>query len=83
LVSGLREGERLAPPVERGAVVGVFYGLAYLGMLAPYLLGAIAGAGLGTRGALLVAAGVAAAGLAVVSVASRDQHHSVSTTSPG
>ncbi len=83
LVSGLREVERLAPPAERGAVVGVFYGLAYLGMFAPYLLGAIAGAGLGTRGALLVAAGVAATGLAVVSVAARDQRHRVSGSVPG
>ena len=69
LVSGLREVERLAPPSERGAVVGVFYGLAYLGMFAPYLLGAVAGLGIGPRGALLTAAAFAAAGLVVVTVA--------------
>jgi MFS family permease len=71
LVSGLREVERLAPVSERGAVVGVFYGLAYLGMFAPYLLGALAGLGIGVRGALLVAVVAAVAALAVVTVAGR------------
>lgn len=65
LVSGLRESERIAPPAERGAVVGVFYGLAYLGMFAPYLLGAVAGLGTGARWALVLAAVGAAASLAV------------------
>lgn len=65
LVSGLRESERLAPATERGAVVGVFYGLAYLGMFAPYLLGAVAGLGPGPRVALVLAAGGAAAALVV------------------
>ena len=65
LVSGLRESERLAPVTERGAVVGVFYGLAYLGMFAPYLLGAVAGVGPGPRVALAVAAGCAALALVV------------------
>ncbi len=83
LVSGLREVERLAPPAERGAVVGVFYGLAYLGMFAPYLLGAIAGLGLGPRGALLVAVAAAAAALAVVTIAARDQRHRVQPRSTG
>jgi MFS family permease len=75
LVSGLREAERLAPPAERGAVVGLFYGLAYLGMFAPFLLGAVGGLGLGPRGALLVAAATAATALVVVSVAGRDHRH--------
>ena len=63
LVSGLRESERLAPAAERGAVVGVFYGLAYLGMFAPYLLGIFSSAQL----ALSVAASVALLSLAVIS----------------
>ncbi|GAB6987616.1 MFS transporter [Nocardioides pyridinolyticus] len=65
LVSSLRESERLAPVSERGAVVGVFYGLAYLGMFAPYLLGAVAALGAGPRGALALAAVGAAAALVV------------------
>jgi predicted MFS family arabinose efflux permease len=65
LVSGLRESERMAPAAERGAVVGVFYGLAYLGMFAPYLLGALAGLGIGPRGALTAAVVLALASLAV------------------
>lgn len=73
LVSGLREVERLAPPDERGAVVAVFYGLTYLGFFAPYLLGAVAGLGVGATGALLVAVGAALASLAVVTVASRTE----------
>lgn len=83
LVSGLREVERLAPPDERGAVVAVFYGLTYLGFFAPYLLGAVAGTGLGPRGALGVAIAVAVAGLVVVTWAGRDQRHSVGAASRG
>jgi MFS family permease len=83
LVSGLREAERLAPPAERGAVVGLFYALAYLGMFAPYLLGAVAGAGLGPRGALLVAAAVAATSLIVATIAGGDQRHRVRPGPPG
>ncbi|MFC6045190.1 MFS transporter [Nocardioides hankookensis] len=83
LVSGLREVERLAPPDERGAVVAVFYGLTYLGFFAPYLLGAVAGTGLGVRGALGAAIAVAVAGLLVVSLAGRDQRHSVAGASRG
>ena len=56
-----------------GAVVGVFYGLAYLGMFAPYLLGAAAGLGLGATGALVVAAGCAVGTLAVITLAGRVQ----------
>lgn len=63
LVSGLRAAERLAPDSERGALVGVFYSLAYLGMFAPYLLGAFGSA----QVALLTAIGVAVASLAVIS----------------
>jgi predicted MFS family arabinose efflux permease len=83
LVSGLREVERLAPPSERGAVVAVFYALTYLGFFAPYLLGALAGLGLGARGAVLVAAGIALASLAVVGLAGRDQRHRVATAVRG
>jgi MFS family permease len=66
LVSGLREAERLAPVAERGAVVGVFYSLAYLGMLAPYLLGAVGS----PATALLVAITAAVVALGVVTVSS-------------
>jgi len=69
LVSGLREAERLAPDSERGALVGVFYSLAYLGMFAPYLLGAFASAEV----ALLTAIGVAVASLAVISATGPDR----------
>ena len=76
LVSGLREVERLAPPDERGAVVAVFYALTYLGFFAPYLLGAVAGLGLGADGALVVAVVVAVASLVTVTAAGRgDQSH--------
>lgn len=71
LVSGLREVERLAPPAEHGAVVAVFYALTYLGFFGPYLLGAVAGLGIGPRGALLVALGLALTSLVVVSAADR------------
>jgi predicted MFS family arabinose efflux permease len=71
LVSGLRETERLAEPDERGATVAVFYGLTYVGFAAPYVLGGLAGFGLGARGALAVAVGAAMLSLLVVSVARR------------
>lgn len=66
LVSGLRETERLSPPDQRGATIAVFYALTYLGFAAPYLLGGLSGSGLGDRGALGLAIGVAAVGLLVV-----------------
>jgi MFS family permease len=68
LVSGLRDTERLAPADERGATVAVYYVLTYLGFAAPYALGALSGAGLGDRGALLVATATALLAAAVVSV---------------
>jgi MFS family permease len=71
LVSGLRETERIAAPDERGATVAVFWALTYIGFAAPYLLGGLAGAGLGARGALMAAAVVACACLVAVSVARR------------
>jgi MFS family permease len=37
LVSGLQQAEALAGPAERGAVLGAYYVLAYLGFGAPYL----------------------------------------------
>ena len=66
LVSGLRETERLAAPDERGATVAVFYALTYVGFAAPYVLGGLAGLGLGARGALAVAVGAAVVSLLVV-----------------
>jgi predicted MFS family arabinose efflux permease len=69
MVSGLRETERLAAPDERGATVAVFYALTYVGFAAPYVLGGLAGLGLGARGALAVAVGAACGCLAIVSIA--------------
>ena len=69
MVSGLRETERLAAPDERGATVAVFYALTYVGFAAPYVLGALAGLGLGARGALAVATIAACACLVIVSTA--------------
>jgi MFS family permease len=62
LVSGLLETERRAEVDERGAVVAVFYVLAYLGFGAPYLVEALNSV-LGRRGAF-VALAVAAVCLA-------------------
>ena len=71
LVSGLRETERLAPPDERGATIAVYYVLTYVGFAAPYVLGALSGAGLGDRGAVLVATAAAVLAAVVVSVSRR------------
>lgn len=38
LGTGLREVEEVAAPDELGAVVSIFYSLAYAGLLVPYLL---------------------------------------------
>jgi MFS family permease len=71
LVSGLRETERLSPPDQRGATVAVFYALTYLGFATPYVMGGIAGVGLGDRGALAVAAALAVVCLGVITVSGR------------
>lgn len=71
LVSGLRETERLAPADERGATIAVYYVLTYVGFAAPYVLGALSGAGLGDRGAVLVATAAAVLAAVLVSVSRR------------
>ena len=71
LVSGLRETERLAPADERGATVAVYYVLTYVGFAAPYVLGALSGAGLGDRGAVLVATAAAVLAAVLISVSRR------------
>jgi hypothetical protein len=55
LVSGLLETERRAGQEERGAVLAVFYVLAYLGFGAPYLVDGLNSA-VGRRGAFAVLA---------------------------
>jgi len=65
LIVGLREVERLAAPEELGAVVALFYSLAYSGLAVPYLL-ARAAPHVGYPSALLITAGAAALTLLVV-----------------
>ena len=65
LIVGLREVEQLASPDELGAVVAVFYSLAYSGLAVPYLLALIA-PHVGYPRALLGTAGAAALTLLVV-----------------
>jgi len=65
LIVGLREVEQLAAPQELGAVVALFYSLAYSGLAVPYLL-ALAAPHLGYPSALLVTAGAATLTLIVV-----------------
>jgi predicted MFS family arabinose efflux permease len=61
LVSGLLETERRSDPDERGAVVAVFYVLAYVGFASPYLVEGLNSA-LGRRGTF---AAIAAAALLI------------------
>ncbi|MCY7397040.1 MAG: MFS transporter [Nocardioides sp.] len=68
LVSGLRETERLSLLDERGATVAVYYALTYLGFAAPYALGALAGGGIGARGAMLAAGAAVLVCLVVVTL---------------
>jgi len=65
LIVGLREVEQLAAPDELGAVVAMFYSLAYSGLAVPYLLALIA-PHVGYPLALLGTAGAAALTLLVV-----------------
>lgn len=60
LVSGLRQSEELAGARDRGAVLSVYYVLAYLGFAAPYVVAAVNGI-LGNAGTLVAAACCAAA----------------------
>jgi hypothetical protein len=41
LISGLRESERIAPRIELGATVSVFYALTYVGFALPYAIGVL------------------------------------------
>lgn len=65
LSTGLREVEETAAPDELGAVVSIFYSLAYAGLLVPYLLTFLAPR-IGYPSALTAAAG--ASGLTMVLV---------------
>lgn len=42
LIVGLREVEDIAAPAELGAVIALFYALAYSGLAVPYLLALVA-----------------------------------------
>lgn len=77
LSTGLREVEETAAPDELGAVVSIFYSLAYAGLLVPYLLTFLAPR-LGYPWALTAAA--TAAGLTLVTVLVRRPG---SSSSPG
>ena len=65
LIIGLREVEQLAASDELGAVIAVFYSLAYSGLALPYLLTLIA-PHVGYPAALLGTAGAAALTLLLV-----------------
>ncbi len=78
---GLRESERRAGPGERGAVVSVFYVLAYLGFGAPYLV-EVLGSAIGLQ-ATFALVGIAALVLAgVVATASAQFKRSISIAWP-
>ena len=65
LSTGLREVEETAAPDELGAVVSVYYSLAYTGLLVPYLLTFLAPQ-VGYPWALTIAAGAAAISMLLV-----------------
>lgn len=65
LSTGLREVEETAAPDELGAVVSVYYSLAYTGLLVPYLLTFLAPQ-VGYPWALTIAAGAAATSMLLV-----------------
>jgi len=79
LIVGLREVEQLAAPDELGAVVAVFYSLAYSGLAVPYLLALIA-PHVGYPPALLGTAGAAA--LTLLAVLLRAERHPASERPP-
>jgi inner membrane protein involved in colicin E2 resistance len=72
LIVGLDEVEQLAAPNELGAVVALYYSLAYAGLAVPYLL-ALAAPHIGYPNALLITAGAAVLTLIVVHVNGRNQ----------
>ena len=65
LSTGLREVEEIAAPDELGAVVSIYYSLAYTGLLVPYLLTFLAPR-VGYPWALTIAAGAAALSMLLV-----------------
>ncbi len=73
LIVGLRETEEIAAPGELGAVVAIFYSLAYSGLLIPYVLALVA-PHTGYPKALLFTAAAAALTLAAISLAGRLGH---------
>jgi len=79
LIVGLREVEQLAAPDELGAVVAMFYSLAYSGLAVPYLLALIA-PHVGYPPALLGTAGAAA--LTLLAVLLRAERHPASERPP-
>lgn len=70
LIVGLREVEKIAAPRELGAVIAVFYSLAYSGLAVPYLL-ALAAPHTGYPQALLITAAAATLTLAAVFLTGR------------
>lgn len=70
LISGLREVEQLAAPGELGALVAIFYSLAYAGLAIPYLLALVAPV-IGYPVALLLTALAAALTLLLLAVQGR------------
>ncbi len=70
LVVGLEEVQRLADPDELGAVVALFYSLAYAGLVVPYLV-ALAAPSTGNANALLGVAGAVVLTLVGVLVGER------------
>ncbi|TFD76231.1 MFS transporter [Cryobacterium psychrophilum] len=72
LIVGLDEVEQLAAPNELGAVVALYYSLAYAGLAIPYLL-ALAAPHIGYPNALLITTGAAVLTLIVVHVNGRSQ----------
>ena len=73
LIVGLREVEQLAAPGELGAVIALFYSLAYSGLAVPYLLALIAPA-TGYPQALLFTAAAATLTLAAVFLTGQRNH---------
>ena len=80
LIVGLDEVEQLAAPHELGAVVALYYSLAYSGLAVPYLL-AIAAPHIGYPLALLITAGAAVVTLIVAHLNGRNQARSRSASS--
>lgn len=72
-IVGLREVEQLAAPGELGAVIALFYSLAYSGLAVPYLLALIAPS-TGYPQALLFTAAAATLTLAAVFLTGRQRH---------